>query len=101
MVSGSTPNGEEVLAADIRESCAEIDDCMKTFLRRPIEGDWPCLWIHVTYLKVRLPSLNNPFIRQRRNSRNQLLTSSITQCYKFGKTRMRHHSFALTAKDAS
>ncbi|MBP1888253.1 transposase-like protein [Ensifer mexicanus] len=25
----------------------------KAFLERPIEGDWPCLWIDATYLKVR------------------------------------------------
>ncbi|APG86894.1 transposase (plasmid) [Sinorhizobium americanum CCGM7] len=26
---------------------------MKAFLERPIEGDWPYLWIDATYLKVR------------------------------------------------
>lgn len=26
---------------------------MKAFLDRPIEGDWPYLWIDATYLKVR------------------------------------------------
>ena len=26
---------------------------MKVFLDRPIEGDWPYLWIDATYLKVR------------------------------------------------
>ena len=26
---------------------------MKTLLERPIEGDWPYLWIDATYLKVR------------------------------------------------
>lgn len=26
---------------------------MKAFLARPIEGDWPYLWIDATYLKVR------------------------------------------------
>lgn len=26
---------------------------MKTFLERPIEGDWPYLWIDATYVKVR------------------------------------------------
>lgn len=26
---------------------------MKAFLNRPIEGDWPYLWIDATYLKVR------------------------------------------------
>src|ERR1700750_3060823 len=33
--------------------CAEIDDKVKAFLNRPIEGDWPYLWIDATYVKVR------------------------------------------------
>ena len=31
----------------------EIDGKVKAFLERPIEGDWPYLWIDATYLKVR------------------------------------------------
>jgi putative transposase len=31
----------------------EIDERVKTFLNRPIEGDWPYLWIDATYVKVR------------------------------------------------
>ena len=26
---------------------------MKAFLSRPIEGDWPYLWIDATYMRVR------------------------------------------------
>ncbi len=33
--------------------CAEIDERVTTFLKRPLEGDWPHLWIDATYLKVR------------------------------------------------
>jgi putative transposase len=33
--------------------CAEIDEKVKTFLQRPLEGDWPYLWIDATYVKVR------------------------------------------------
>lgn len=33
--------------------CAEIDDRVMAFLARPIEGDWPYLWIDATYVKVR------------------------------------------------
>lgn len=29
------------------------DDKVKAFLDRPIEGEWPYLWIDATYLKVR------------------------------------------------
>jgi transposase-like protein len=33
--------------------CEEIDSKVKAFLDRPIEGDWPYLWIDATYVKVR------------------------------------------------
>lgn len=33
--------------------CEQIDDRVKAFLDRPIEGDWPYLWIDATYVKVR------------------------------------------------
>ncbi len=31
----------------------EIDEKVQAFLTRPIEGDWPYLWIDATYVKVR------------------------------------------------
>jgi mutator family transposase len=33
--------------------CEEIDDKVKAFLSRPLEGDRPYLWIDATYVKVR------------------------------------------------
>jgi putative transposase len=33
--------------------CAEIDERVNAFLKRPIEGDWPYLWLDATYVKVR------------------------------------------------
>jgi len=33
--------------------CTEIDERVGAFLNRPIEGDWPCLWIDATYVKTR------------------------------------------------
>ena len=33
--------------------CEEIDVRVKAFLERPIEGDWPYVWVDATYLKVR------------------------------------------------
>jgi transposase-like protein len=34
--------------------CAqEIDEKVKPFLGRPIEGDWPYVWLDATYVKVR------------------------------------------------
>src|ERR671926_698708 len=32
---------------------AEIDERVNAFLARPIEGEWPYLWIDATYIKVR------------------------------------------------
>ena len=39
--------------SQVSRLCEEIDGRVKTFLDRPIEGDWPYLWIDATYLKVR------------------------------------------------
>src|SRR5919204_4027729 len=39
--------------SQVSRMCGEIDDKVKAFLNRPIEGDWPYLWIDATYVKVR------------------------------------------------
>jgi len=39
--------------SQVSRLCTEIDDKVKAFLSRPIEGDWPYLWIDATYVKVR------------------------------------------------
>ena len=39
--------------SQVSRLCAEIDEKVKAFLQRPIEGDWPYLWIDATYVKVR------------------------------------------------
>ena len=33
--------------------CGEIDARVHDFLFRPLEGEWPYLWLDATYLKVR------------------------------------------------
>jgi putative transposase len=39
--------------SQVSRLCAEIDDRVQAFLDRPIEGDWPYLWVDATYVKVR------------------------------------------------
>ncbi|RSU48118.1 IS256 family transposase [Sphingomonas sp. S-NIH.Pt15_0812] len=39
--------------SQVSRLCEEIDVRVKAFLDRPIEGDWPCVWVDATYLKVR------------------------------------------------
>jgi putative transposase len=39
--------------SQVSRLCAEIDERVHAFLSRPIEGDWPYLWIDATYMKVR------------------------------------------------
>jgi putative transposase len=39
--------------SQVSRLCEEIDGKVKAFLDRPLEGDWPYLWIDATYLKVR------------------------------------------------
>ncbi|RMI15255.1 IS256 family transposase [Pseudoroseomonas wenyumeiae] len=44
---------EGVSKSQVSRLCAEIDDRVRDFLTRPIEGDWPYLWLDATYVKVR------------------------------------------------
>src|ERR1700756_5943311 len=39
--------------SQVSRLCGEIDDKIATFLNRPLEGDWPYLWLDATYVKVR------------------------------------------------
>jgi putative transposase len=39
--------------SQVSRLCAEIDERVNAFLTRPIEGDWPYVWIDATYVKVR------------------------------------------------
>jgi putative transposase len=39
--------------SQVSRLCEEIDVRVKSFLDRPIEGDWPYLWLDATYVKVR------------------------------------------------
>lgn len=42
-----------VSKSQVSRLCAEIDERVRDFLARPIEGDWPYLWLDATYVKVR------------------------------------------------
>jgi transposase-like protein len=39
--------------SQVSRLCEDIDERVGAFLDRPIEGDWPYLWIDATYVKVR------------------------------------------------
>jgi putative transposase len=39
--------------SQVSRLCGEIDERVSQFLNRPLEGDWPYLWIDATYVKVR------------------------------------------------
>jgi transposase-like protein len=39
--------------SQVSEMCKGIDERVESFLTRPIEGEWPYLWLDATYLKVR------------------------------------------------
>jgi putative transposase len=45
--------GSGVSKSQVSRLCQEIDERVGAFLDRPIEGEWPYLWIDATYVKVR------------------------------------------------
>jgi transposase-like protein len=58
----STRNVDELVKAmgmsgvsksEVSRLCAEIDERVNVFLDRPLEGDWPFVWLDATYIKAR------------------------------------------------
>jgi putative transposase len=45
--------GSGVSKSQVSRLCAEIDERVGAFLDRPIEGEWPYLWLDATYVKAR------------------------------------------------
>jgi transposase-like protein len=39
--------------SEVSRICQDIDGKVQSFLKRPIEGEWPYLWIDATYIKSR------------------------------------------------
>ncbi len=39
--------------SEVSRLCEAIDERVRAFLDRPLEGDWPYLWLDATYIKVR------------------------------------------------
>ena len=39
--------------SQVSKLCKDIDERVSSFLERPLEGDWPYLWLDATYLKQR------------------------------------------------
>jgi len=39
--------------SQVSRLCGEIDEKINAFLDRPLEGEWPYVWLDATYLKVR------------------------------------------------
>ena len=45
--------GTGVSKSQVSRLCEEIDERVNAFLDRPLEGEWPYIWLDATYVKVR------------------------------------------------
>jgi putative transposase len=45
--------GSGVSKSQVSRLCEEIDEKVDAFLDRPLEGEWPYVWLDATYVKVR------------------------------------------------
>ena len=45
--------GTGVSKSQVSRLCGEIDERVRAFLSRPLEGAWPYLWLDATYIRVR------------------------------------------------
>jgi transposase-like protein len=43
---------EGISKSQVSRLCREIDDKVNNFLNRPLEGEWPYVWVDATYLEV-------------------------------------------------
>ena len=44
---------EGISKSQVSRLCGEIDERVRAFLTRPIEGEWPYIWLDATYVKAR------------------------------------------------
>ncbi len=44
---------EGISKSQVSRLCGEIDERVQSFLTRPIEGEWPYIWLDATYVKAR------------------------------------------------
>ena len=44
---------EGISKSQVSRLCGEIDERVQSFLSRPIEGEWPYIWLDATYVKAR------------------------------------------------
>ena len=44
---------EGISKSQVSRLCEDIDERVQTFLNRPIEGEWPYLWLDATYVRAR------------------------------------------------
>src|SRR5205814_2243551 len=51
--SGTGHGDEGISKSQVSRLCGEIDERVQTFLSRPIEGEWPYVWLDATYVKAR------------------------------------------------
>ncbi|MFK7957812.1 MAG: IS256 family transposase [Lysobacterales bacterium] len=45
--------GSGISKSQVSRLCGEIDERVQAFLTRPLEGDWPFVWLDATYIKSR------------------------------------------------
>src|SRR5262245_36748869 len=43
----------DISKSQVSKLCKDIDERVNAFLDRPLDGEWPYLWLDATYLKVR------------------------------------------------
>jgi hypothetical protein len=51
--------------SQVSRLCGEIDEKMKAFLARPVEGDWPYLWMAALVMQIRRRDAAEQFVKRR------------------------------------
>lgn len=67
--------------SQVSKLCKEIDERVGAFLKRPLEGEWPYVWLDATYLKVREGGLRRTLPRGGRAPIYGLGRRRLRQCH--------------------
>ncbi len=87
-----------VSKSQVSRLCGEIDERVNAFLSRPIEGEWPYLWLDATYVKSVRPGASSPSPPR---SRSRSIPMADERCSAWPPAPARRRPSGLTSCDRS
>ena len=87
--------------SQVSRLCQDIDTRVQAFLTRPLEGDWPYLWLDATYVKVRAGGPDRPGRGDHRGGRPTPTATARCSACRSASPRPRPSGSTSSARSAS